>query len=276
MGGGGGGGGVVSWTNPEGDQVRVDVNRPLPLGGPPGHVTIQTQFFFNKDIEYLRYGSKGNSPTLSISKMNAASYPDFGLELLVSEQMWIDDVCTYDISVKYGISHWLFNRQKFYIDRHDSLSHRKEVRTHMWILKHTIAEKDFKNLYPSDFEDLNLLLLQGHLDHLLGSDKWMLSTVVKLSTQNLVIQQRIEDFQFRIESYQIQVNLTKPGWDAKGCEFKHDHTIIESPRAVVFPVDNNEQKMNAVQCKYTSISEALYTYSGSNGLQSQGIQDQAV
>ncbi|GJZ53454.1 hypothetical protein Tco_0608339 [Tanacetum coccineum] len=31
----------VDWTNPEGEQVRVDVNRPLPLGGPPGHVTIQ-------------------------------------------------------------------------------------------------------------------------------------------------------------------------------------------------------------------------------------------
>ncbi|GJT70024.1 hypothetical protein Tco_1029310 [Tanacetum coccineum] len=176
----------VDWTNPEGDHVRIDVNRPLPLGGPPGHVTIQPQFFFNKDLEYLRYGSKGSNPALSISKMKAASYLDFGLELLVPEQMWIDDVCTYDISAKYGISHWWFNRQKFYIDRHDSPSRRKDVRTHMRILsvvrikafsrygydylskivlrradfqEHTIAEKDFKNLYLSHFEDLNLLLL---------------------------------------------------------------------------------------------------------------------
>nr|GEZ85261.1 hypothetical protein [Tanacetum cinerariifolium] len=81
----------VDWTNPEGDQVRVDVNRPLPLGGPLDHVTIQTQFFFNKDLEYLRYGSKGSSLVLSISKIKAASYPDFGLELLVPKQMWIDD-----------------------------------------------------------------------------------------------------------------------------------------------------------------------------------------
>ncbi|GJY37448.1 hypothetical protein Tco_0422826 [Tanacetum coccineum] len=124
----------VDWTNPEGDQVRIYVNRPLPLSGPPGHDTIQTQFFFNKDLEYLRYGSKGSSPTLLISKMKAALYPDFGLELLVPERMWIDDVCTYDISAKYGISHWWFNRQKFYIDRHDSLLHRKEVKTHMRIL----------------------------------------------------------------------------------------------------------------------------------------------
>ncbi|GJU61874.1 hypothetical protein Tco_1243709 [Tanacetum coccineum] len=41
--------------------------------------------------------------------------------------------------------------------------------------EHTIAEKDLKNLYPSDFKDLNLFLLQGHLDHLPGLDKRMLS-----------------------------------------------------------------------------------------------------
>ncbi|GKB67821.1 hypothetical protein Tco_0929233 [Tanacetum coccineum] len=134
----------------------------------------------SSDLEYLSYGSKGSNPALSISKMKAVSYPDFGLELL-----------------------------KFYIDRHDSPSHRKDVRTHMRILsvvrikaysryrydylseiilrradfqEHMISKKYFKNLYPSDFEDLNLLLLPGHLDHLSGSDKRMLSTAVKLWT----------------------------------------------------------------------------------------------
>ncbi|GKB88903.1 retrovirus-related pol polyprotein from transposon TNT 1-94 [Tanacetum coccineum] len=131
----------IDWTNPEGDQVRVDVNQPLPLGGPPGH---------------------GSNPALSISKMKAASYPDFGLELLVPEQMWIDD-----------------------------------------------------NSVSSNFEDLNLLPLQGHLDHLPGSDKGMLSTAVKIWTRNL-------GFVY---------------------EFKHDYTIIESPRAVVFPVDSNDRKI---------------------------------
>ncbi|GKC52629.1 hypothetical protein Tco_1075374, partial [Tanacetum coccineum] len=59
--------------------------------------------------------------------------------------------------------------------------------------EYTIAEKDFKNFYPSDFEDLNLLLLQG--------------------------------------------------WDATGFEYKHDYTIIEMPRAIMFPVGNNERKI---------------------------------
>ncbi|GKE19645.1 hypothetical protein Tco_1427222 [Tanacetum coccineum] len=100
----------------------------------PGHVTIQTEFFFNKDLEYLRFGNKGSMHVLSFSKMKAAHYPDFGLELLVPKQMWIKDVCTYAISAKCGIAHWWFNRQKFYIDKHDSPSHRKEVRIHMRIL----------------------------------------------------------------------------------------------------------------------------------------------
>ncbi|GJQ96475.1 hypothetical protein Tco_0007614 [Tanacetum coccineum] len=133
--------------------------------------------FFNKDLEYLWYGSKGSYPALSISKMKVANYPDFGLELLVPEQMWIDDVCTYDISANYGISHWWFTRQKFYIDRHYSPLRRKDVRTHMRILSVT------------------------------------------------------------------QLNLSKLGWDATGYEFKHDYTIIESPRVVVFPVNNNERKI---------------------------------
>ncbi|GJY99563.1 hypothetical protein Tco_0516993 [Tanacetum coccineum] len=130
--------------------------------------------------------------------------------------------------------------------------------------EYTIVEKDFKNLYPSDFEDLNLLLLQGHLNHLLGSDIRMLSTAVKLWTQNLVIRQRVEDFQLGIESYQKQLNLTKPKWDATGFEFKHDYTIIDSPRAVVFLVSNNERKIMPFNELYkfsdgtlTNIMEAL-------------------
>ncbi|GJX33332.1 retrovirus-related pol polyprotein from transposon TNT 1-94 [Tanacetum coccineum] len=39
--------------------LRYNVSKPLPLGGDPGHVTIQPDFFFNKDLEYLRDGPWG-------------------------------------------------------------------------------------------------------------------------------------------------------------------------------------------------------------------------
>ncbi|GJR01720.1 hypothetical protein Tco_0524704 [Tanacetum coccineum] len=53
-------------------------------------------------------------------------------------------------------------------------------------------------------------------------------------TTNWFSIQRVEDFQLGIESYQTQLNLTKPRWDATGFEFKHDYTVIDSPRAVTF------------------------------------------
>nr|GEX09645.1 hypothetical protein [Tanacetum cinerariifolium] len=41
-----------------------------------------------------------------------------------------------------------------------------------------------------------------------------------------------------------QIDWANPeGWDAKGFEYKHDYIIIDSPRAVVFPVGNNERKI---------------------------------
>ncbi|GJR08677.1 retrovirus-related pol polyprotein from transposon TNT 1-94 [Tanacetum coccineum] len=211
--------------------IRYNVSKPLPLGGPPGQVIIQADFFFNKDLEYLRYGSKGSRPALSISKMKAAYYPDVGLEQMVPDQMWIEEECKYDIAVMYGISHWWFQRQRFYIDRHTSEGDRRAVWTYMRILsvvrievfslygydymkkiilrradlkEHIIMERDFKYLYPSDFEDLYLLNLQGHLDHLPPKDK------------------------------QTQLNHTKPQWDATGFEYKHNFTVIDSPRAVTF------------------------------------------
>ncbi|GKD05988.1 hypothetical protein Tco_1180962 [Tanacetum coccineum] len=57
--------------------------------------TVLTQAYFEghayEDLEYLRYGNKGSRPALSVYKMKAARYPDFGLELLVPEQLWIDE-----------------------------------------------------------------------------------------------------------------------------------------------------------------------------------------
>ncbi|GJU19149.1 hypothetical protein Tco_1147115 [Tanacetum coccineum] len=32
----------IDWASPECDQVRIDISKPLPLSGPPDHVTIQT------------------------------------------------------------------------------------------------------------------------------------------------------------------------------------------------------------------------------------------
>nr|GEX04221.1 retrovirus-related Pol polyprotein from transposon TNT 1-94 [Tanacetum cinerariifolium] len=181
--------------------------------------------------------NQGSRPALSISKIKAAYYLNTGLEQMVPDQFWIEEECKYDIAAMYGISHWWFQRQCFYIDRHTSEGNRSAVRTHMRIVsvvrievfsmyaydymkkivlhradlnEHVIAERDFKYLYPSDFEDLYLLNLQGHLNHLPPKDKNILTTALNQWIRHLVIRKRVEDFQLEIESYQTQLNLTKP------------------------------------------------------------------
>ncbi|GKD66895.1 hypothetical protein Tco_1309003 [Tanacetum coccineum] len=175
----------VDLVNPEGHRVMPDVSKQLPLGGPPGQVTIQTQYFFNKDLEYLLSGDKGRRSALSISKLKAAQYLDFGLEELVP-LLWIESECDYDISAAYGISHWWFKRKEFYITRHSAPFDRSTVRSYMRILsvvslktisrygyaylkeiilrranykEYKILESDFKNLHTNDFVDLYLLHL---------------------------------------------------------------------------------------------------------------------
>ncbi|GKA54157.1 hypothetical protein Tco_0753106, partial [Tanacetum coccineum] len=206
----------VDWSNPEGHQILRNIYEPLPLGGPPGQVTIQPQFFFNRDLDYLLTGDKERRIALSISKLKAARYLDFGLEELVPS-LWVESEREYDISAVYGITHWWFRRKEFYINKHSESSDREAVRSHMRILsvvsvkvfekygynylreiilrradyqEYKISEKDFKNLHPNDFEDLFLLNIQEKLNHLPKTDKTSLHTAVNMWIRNLVIRNR--------------------------------------------------------------------------------------
>ncbi|GJZ00754.1 hypothetical protein Tco_0518183, partial [Tanacetum coccineum] len=259
----------VDLSNPEGHQIPQNINEPLPLGGPPGQVTIQPQFFFNKDLDYLLTGDKERRIALSISKLKAARYLDFGLEELVPS-LWVESEREYDISAVYGITHWWFRRKEFYINKHSEPSDREAVRSQMRILsvisvkvfekygynylreiilrradyqEYKISEKDFKNLHPNDFEDLFLLNIQEKLNHLPKTDKTSLHTAVNMWIRNLVIRNRVGDLQLGIESYQTKINLERPNWDAADYYFKEDYTIVPKPRAVVYRDRNDQRKL---------------------------------
>ncbi|GJW36652.1 hypothetical protein Tco_0059572 [Tanacetum coccineum] len=197
----------VDLMNPKGNRVVHDMSKPLPLGGPPGQVIIHTQYFFNKDLEYLVSGNKKRRHALLISKLKATYYPDFGVKELVPS-LWTKSESAYDISLAYGISHCgssvrnstlqdtvpLLDRKQS--DQHEDSTDYKEYK---------ISKADFKNLHPNDFEDMYLLHFQGKLNHLSRADKVYLSTAINLWTRNIVIRQRVEYLQLDIESYQTKL-----------------------------------------------------------------------
>ncbi|GJV67521.1 hypothetical protein Tco_1483030 [Tanacetum coccineum] len=179
--------------------LRYNISKPLPLGGDSGHVIIQMDFFFNKDLEYLWYSRKMGRPALSISKMKAAYYPDVGLEQMVPDQMAVRthmrilSVVRIEVFPMYGYNYM----KKIVLHRAD-------------LKEYVIAERDFKYLYHSDFEDLG---------------------------QNLVIRKRRRtsagDW-----SYQDAVKTSpKPlRWDA-GIEYKHDFSVIGLSKSITLGIN---------------------------------------
>ncbi|GJV11851.1 hypothetical protein Tco_1353392 [Tanacetum coccineum] len=162
--------------------------------------------------------------------------PAYEIVKVFHPDIWIEEECKYDVAAMAVRTHMrIISVVRIEVFPMYGYNYMKKIILRRADLKeYVIAERDFKYLYPSDFEDLYLLNLQGHLNHLSPEDKKILTTAVNLWTRNLVIRQRIEDFQLGIESYQTQLNLTKPRWDAKGFEYKHDFTVIDSPRVVTF------------------------------------------
>nr|GFA87700.1 hypothetical protein [Tanacetum cinerariifolium] len=160
-----------------------------------------SNFFFNKDLEYLRYGSKGSRPALSISKMKVAYYPDAGLEQMVPDPMWIEEEYKYDITAIAVRTHIrilsVVRIKVFSMYGYDYM--KKIILRRADLNEHIIAERDFKYLYLTDFEDLYLLNLQGHRNHLPPKEKKILTTTVNLWTRHL-----------------------------------HDFMVIDSPRSVTF------------------------------------------
>ncbi|GJW23725.1 hypothetical protein Tco_0034347 [Tanacetum coccineum] len=144
----------IDLVNPEGHRVVPNMSKPLPLGG-----------------------SKEIRSALSISKLKATNYPDFGLEELVPS-LWIKSEREYDVSATFGISHWWFKHKEFYITKHSAPSNRRAVRADY--NEYMILESNFKNLNPNDIEDMYMLYLQGKLNHLSGSDKVNLFNAVNL------------------------------------------------------------------------------------------------
>nr|GEU29235.1 retrovirus-related Pol polyprotein from transposon TNT 1-94 [Tanacetum cinerariifolium] len=164
----------IDQANPEGDQVRIDISKPLPLSGPPGH-------------------------------MKAARYLDFGLKLLIPEHLWISEVVRTHMRILSVIGIKAYSRYGY--------DYLKEITLRRAdYQEYTIAEKDFKKLYPSDFEDLDMLLLQ--VVFLVGNNEQKImrfNEIYKFSDGTLM--NIMEALDLRVKEY--KVNRLNPGLNTR-------------------------------------------------------------
>ncbi|GKB06140.1 hypothetical protein Tco_0834373 [Tanacetum coccineum] len=201
-----------------------------------GHSSMVLQT--NRKEELYKADLEERKIALTIYKLKA-SFQTCLEELVPS--LWVESERDYDISAAYGITHWCFRRKEFYINKHSSPLIREAFRsqansqcdqgkvfekydptpkrdfsTQADYQEYKNLEKDFKNLYPNDFEDLFLLNIQEKLNHLPKTDKTSLHTAVNMWIRNL---------------------------DAADYYFKEDYTIVPKPRAVVYRDRNDQRKL---------------------------------
>ncbi|GJY65113.1 hypothetical protein Tco_0466573 [Tanacetum coccineum] len=121
----------VDWSNQEGRIKYNPVHRTSTLGmGLRVMSLFTTSSSIKQRSRYMRFSKGKHTGIVNLQDEGCSFYLTSVLKLQCQNRV-IEDMCTYDISAKYGIVYWWFNRQKFYIDRHDfSLHLLKIVRTH--------------------------------------------------------------------------------------------------------------------------------------------------
>nr|GFA49752.1 hypothetical protein [Tanacetum cinerariifolium] len=160
--------------------------------GPPSRKKIPVTYYFNHDLEYLKYKMKEKTYALLVIKIKDARYEDEGIEEMIP-YLWILSVQKYNRDAELEIYHWDPHRRWFFKGniRHKSHVKRKDKKMYKF------AEADFLNLNQNDIEDLLLLKIQN----INGVDEFDLVNSFQLYIHRIVIKKRVEDVQLGVESY---------------------------------------------------------------------------
>ncbi|GJY53546.1 hypothetical protein Tco_0445210 [Tanacetum coccineum] len=200
------------WHNPEGRPYPHDLSKPLPLiQNARGCQVIPFDHFINNDLEYLKGGSlrkniKPHLPrrrlliTVMLSGLKTKfikRFYGYATNMETSKDVYsrhkIIVVTSLMIMEFFGYKHL----EEIIVRRQDDQLYR-------------FREGDFKRLRRQDIEDMLLLLVQGKLTNLNLDERFALNVALRMYTRRIIIQERVEDLQLAVESYQKKINLSRP------------------------------------------------------------------
>ncbi|GJV89814.1 hypothetical protein Tco_1533752 [Tanacetum coccineum] len=154
---------------------------------------LKQQYQNDVELEYHKY-------TTSITKQYAARYYKQGIEDMITDR-WCKETHRYIFEALNGIHHWDGERIDFFKADMIRRSDDKEYK---------FSYADLPRLSLNDVEDLYLFQVQDKLHHLPLEFMKDFSNALLLFIRRVVIQNRVEDIQLGVESYQQILNLTKP------------------------------------------------------------------
>ncbi|GKC77292.1 hypothetical protein Tco_1128066 [Tanacetum coccineum] len=258
----------LDWENPEGGDYPFDLSKPLPLIMHGKRQRVPFEFFINNDLKYLQGGISTMTYTTSTTKTKAAKYDLPGIEDMVPN-IWSLVKVAYDKYALWGISHWREQRKSFYAyargmqSRGDvyltkrilAVTYVSVTRKHRYGYLEEIVvrradnvlyrfkEGDFSRLRINDIEDMLILVVQNRLTNLLGDDVADFAIALRMFTRSLVIQKRVEDLQLGVESYQKQINVTKPDTTRPDIRKRHPYTPYRDPQGFIYVDDHKRNRL---------------------------------
>nr|GEZ63272.1 hypothetical protein [Tanacetum cinerariifolium] len=201
----------LDWNNPEGQQYPHNLLKPLLLiPNSRGHHVIPFDHFINNNLEYLCGGASSCKYTTSVTKTKAADYGHI---------KWIEDLL-YEFTVNRESARDVYSKRRIIAITKLQIVEWQNYKHLNWITVRRDTDKlykfkegDFKRLHIQDIEDMLLLLVQGKLTNLTFEERFAFNVSLRMFTRSIVIQQRVEDLQLGVESYQKKLNLTEPDTD---------------------------------------------------------------
>ncbi|GKC44184.1 hypothetical protein Tco_1061906 [Tanacetum coccineum] len=224
----------LDWENHEGGDYPFDLSKPLPLITHRNRQRVPFEFFINNDLKYLQGGVSTMTYMTSTTKSKAAK-----------EQH----------KTFYAYARGIQSRGDVYSTKRIlAVTHVKVMRKHGYgYLEEIVVRKannvlyrfkegDFPRLQINDIEDMLILVVQNRLTNLLGDDVADFTIALRMFTRSLVIQNRVEDLQLGVKSYQKKINVTRPDTTRPDLKKRHPYTPYKDPQGFIY-VDDYKRNM---------------------------------
>ncbi|GJT08741.1 hypothetical protein Tco_0843203 [Tanacetum coccineum] len=236
-------------NNPEGMPYPHDLIKPLPLiPNARGRLVIPFDHFINNDLEYLKGESLSHKYTTSITKTMAVDYGQIKwIKDRIPRSMWSTDLLS-TINTPIG-EH--INGVQNVRDSMDMLPAWKLQRIHLEEITvrrqddklYKLRECDFKRLRRQDIKDKLPLLVQGKLTNLSLDQRYALNVALRMYIHRIVIQERVEDLQLPVKSYQKKINLSRP--DSKRLDLRKmtPYTAYPNIQGIIYQDDMNRNRL---------------------------------
>ncbi|GJR08332.1 hypothetical protein Tco_0790984 [Tanacetum coccineum] len=150
--------------------------------------------------------------------------------------IWVPVKVAYDKHALWGIFHWREQRKSFY-GYARGLQSRHDVYSTKRILAVTQVEVMRKHGYGYLKEIVN------RLTKLLGDEISDFAIALRMFTRILVIQNRVEDLQLGVKSYQKKINVTRPQTTIFDIKKRDPYTPYQDPQGFIYVNNNGRNRL---------------------------------